>query len=728
VKELDSAKLLSASLKLSESRTTELVDKLRRELTAKFDNMQSVKGVDGPQGPTGRQGDRGERGFIGGTGARGERGEKGDQGIQGATGEQGIQGVTGEQGIQGATGEQGIQGATGEQGIQGATGERGEKGDQGIQGAEGPMGPRGERGLKGDAGINGKNGIDGKDGINGKNGIDGKDGINGKNGIDGKDGINGKNGIDGKVGPRGPRGDKGDPGSDANVAPLEKKFDQLTKTVDTKLSKIAYSAAMGTSAGSGEVNLRNLDDVDYNSVSSPTDGHSLVYNETLGKWQANSGGGGGGGISTSTFNSALANTNLSITNVKSNLTSTNTALRTLIADRLQVANAATIYQTKSIERAALANTNASISNVKTGLTSTNTALRTLISDNTFGYKNRIINGDMRIDQRNAGATKQITATNDYTTDRWRAIATGAGRMDFARSTSTPPTGFSHFLRMTVGVADNSLTSTDEYFISQRIEGFNIADLLFGSASAKAVTLSFWVRSSLTGAFSGALRNAAGGALNRSYPFSYTISAASTWEQKTVTLTADTSGTWTTDASIGVEVCFCVGAATGQLGTANAWTGPTAVSGVTGTTNVMATVSNTFDLTGVQLEKGTVATGFDVRSHQQELALCQRYFCKTFPVGTAPVTGASSIGCLSQNGRELLLSFTKDWRFPVTMRASPTVTTYSLDAGQTYWKGYMLGSTATSNVTNSGDLACLLTGTNQNGLDLFIIHATAAAEL
>jgi len=425
---------------------------------------------------------------------------------------------------------------------------------------------------------------------------------------------------------------------------------------------------------------------------------------------------------------ALANTNASISNVKTGLTSTNTALRTLIADRLQVANAATIYQTKSIERAALANTNASISNVKTGLTSTNTALRTLISDNTFGYKNRIINGDMRIDQRNAGATKQITATNDYTTDRWRAIATGAGRMDFARSTSTPPTGFSHFLRMTVGVADNSLTSTDEYFISQRIEGFNIADLLFGSASAKAVTLSFWVRSSLTGAFSGALRNAAGGALNRSYPFSYTISAASTWEQKTVTLTADTSGTWTTDASIGVEVCFCVGAATGQLGTANAWTGPTAVSGVTGTTNVMATVSNTFDLTGVQLEKGTVATGFDVRSHQQELALCQRYFCKTFPVGTAPVTGASSIGCLSQNGRELLLSFTKDWRFPVTMRASPTVTTYSLDAGQTYWKGYMLGSTATSNVTNSGDLACLLTGTNQNGLDLFIIHATAAAEL
>ena len=378
MRELDSAKLLSASLKLSESRSTELVNKLRRELASKFDNIQLVEGVDGPQGPTGRQGDRGERGFIGGTGARGERGIPGLTGEEGATGERGIQGLTGEQGIQGLTGEQGIQGATGEQGIQGATGERGEpgeKGDQGIQGAEGPMGLRGERGLTGDAGINGKNGIEGKAGINGKNGIEGKAGINGKNGIDGKAGINGKNGIDGKVGPR---GDKGDPGSDANVAPLEKKFDQLTKTVDTKLSKIAYTAAMGTSAGSGEVNLRNLDDVDYNSVSSPTDGHSLVYNGTLGKWQANS---GSGGISTATFNSALANTNSFIAanalTERQHLANTNSFIKA------QLANTNTFIATKtstSTFNSALANTNLAITNVKTGLTTTNTALRLLIND------------------------------------------------------------------------------------------------------------------------------------------------------------------------------------------------------------------------------------------------------------------------------------------------------------------------------------------------------------
>ena len=357
MRELDSAKLLSASLKLSESRSTELVNKLRRELASKFDNIQLVEGVDGPQGPTGRQGDRGERGFIGGTGARGERGIPGLTGEEGATGERGIQGLTGEQGIQGATGEQGIQGATGEQG------EPGEKGDQGIQGAEGPMGLRGERGLTGDAGINGKNGIDGKAGINGKNGIEGKAGINGKNGIDGK---------------AGPRGDKGDPGSDANVAPLEKKFDQLTKTVDTKLSKIAYTAAMGTSAGSGEVNLRNLDDVDYNSVSSPTDGHSLVYNGTLGKWQANS---GSGGISTATFNSALANTNSFIAanalTERQHLANTNSFIKA------QLANTNTFIATKtstSTFNSALANTNLAITNVKTGLTTTNTALRLLIND------------------------------------------------------------------------------------------------------------------------------------------------------------------------------------------------------------------------------------------------------------------------------------------------------------------------------------------------------------
>ena len=345
MRELDSAKLLSASLKLSESRSTELVNKLRRELASKFDNIQLVEGVDGPQGPTGRQGDRGERGFIGGTGARGERGIPGLTGEEGATGERGIQGLTGEQGIQGATGEQGIQGATGERG------EPGEKGDQGIQGAEGPMGLRGERGLTGDAGINGKNGIDGKAGINGKNGIDGK---------------------------VGPRGDKGDPGSDANVAPLEKKFDQLTKTVDTKLSKIAYTAAMGTSAGSGEVNLRNLDDVDYNSVSSPTDGHSLVYNGTLGKWQANS---GSGGISTATFNSALANTNSFIAanalTERQHLANTNSFIKA------QLANTNTFIATKtstSTFNSALANTNLAITNVKTGLTTTNTALRLLIND------------------------------------------------------------------------------------------------------------------------------------------------------------------------------------------------------------------------------------------------------------------------------------------------------------------------------------------------------------
>ena len=335
MKELDSAKLLSASLKLSETRSTEIVDKLRRELTAKFDSIQLVEGPEGLQGLTGRKGDSGDRGFIGATGSRGDQGKQGASGIQG---EQGVQGNEGEQGIQG---EQGVQGDKGEQGIQGEQGDIGAQGEQGVQGVQGVRGEKGSLGDKGDLGLSGKDGIDG---VDGKSGIDGTDGIAGKDGRGGKDGVDGKDGARGKAGIRGEKGVKGDSGSDANVAPLEKKFQQLTQTVETKISRIAYGAAMGTSAGSGEVNLKHLDDVDYNSITSATNGQVLTYSQTLNKWQANTASGSSSGSSTE---AALGNTNLAITNVKSGLTTTNTALRLLINNRLQVANAVALYTTKA---------------------------------------------------------------------------------------------------------------------------------------------------------------------------------------------------------------------------------------------------------------------------------------------------------------------------------------------------------------------------------------------
>lgn len=274
--ELDTAKILAAALKLAESQTKKEVQKLREELDVNssqiFDKLNSLELIEGDRGPIGP---RGERGFIG------QKGDQGSQGIAGNQGEQGIPGEQGDVGPQGKNGDPGPQGKIGPRGEKGVAGKDGVNGRDGIDGVDGTDGADGKNGIDG---VDGKDGGDGKDGVDGRDGIDGKDGNSGLDGKDGRDGIDGKDGTDGA---RGKKGDKGDPGSDANIAPLEKKFEQLTNTVETKISRIAYGAATGRSPGSGEVNLKYLDDIDLNSVNSATNGQVLVYNSTLKKWQAN---------------------------------------------------------------------------------------------------------------------------------------------------------------------------------------------------------------------------------------------------------------------------------------------------------------------------------------------------------------------------------------------------------------------------------------------------------
>ena len=157
-----------------------------------------------------------------------------------------------------------------------------------------------------------------------------------------------------------------------------------------------------------------------------------------------------------------------------------------------------------------------------------------------GFKNRLINSAMVIDQRNAGASVTInTSTDAYTLDRFSCIGqTTDGVYTVARS-SVAPAGFINSLLATVTTADSSIGASQFYDISQFIEGFNVADFGWGTASAATATLSFWVRSSVTGVFGGSFRN---GSFNRSYPFTYTVSAANTWEYKTITVAGDTSGT------------------------------------------------------------------------------------------------------------------------------------------------------------------------------------------
>jgi hypothetical protein len=280
-----------------------------------------------------------------------------------------------------------------------------------------------------------------------------------------------------------------------------------------------------------------------------------------------------------------------------------------------------------------------------------------------GFKNRIINGAMVIDQRNAGAS--ITPTNgQFLVDRFNAYVPQASKFTSQQS-STAPTDFVKSLLITSSSA-YTVGSSESFAIQQVIEGYNIADLNWGTANAKTVTLSFWVRSSLTGTFGGAVQNYAS---DRSYPFSYTISSANTWEQKSVTIAGDTSGTWLTTNSGGMALIFSIGTGATKSGTAGSW-GSTYYTSATGATSVVGTNGATFYITGVQLEKGSTATSFDYRPYGTELALCQRYL----PAYNVENSNNTPFGTTNQgsNTTRIWTSF----QFPVATRTAPTGATIS----------------------------------------------------
>jgi hypothetical protein len=244
-----------------------------------------------------------------------------------------------------------------------------------------------------------------------------------------------------------------------------------------------------------------------------------------------------------------------------------------------------------------------------------------------GFKNRIINGAMVIDQRNAGASvaTTVTGTPTYTLDRFAYQSSQASKYTVQQNAAavTPPTGFSNYLGVTSTSAYSVLTG-DYFLLRQPIEGFNTADLGFGAAGASTVTISFWVRSSLTGTFGGAITNSA---FTYSYPFSYTISSANTWTQISITIAGPTAGTWVgaTNAA-GMILAFSLGMGSTYSTTAGAWAAGNFLA-PTGATSVVGTNGATFYITGVQLEKGSTATSFDYRPYGTELQLCQRYYVK-----------------------------------------------------------------------------------------------------
>jgi hypothetical protein len=295
------------------------------------------------------------------------------------------------------------------------------------------------------------------------------------------------------------------------------------------------------------------------------------------------------------------------------------------------------------------------------------------------FKNRITNGDARIDQRNAGAAVVVNTTaNFFGADMWRGFGQAAdGVFSIARSTATPPTGFSHFFRATITTADAAIGAGQTYGLELPIEGFNASDFAFGGAGAQTVTLSFRVRSSLTGAFSGALANAAG---NRTYPFNYTINAANTWETKTVAIAGDTSGTWPADSSKWGRIYLDLGAGATFRAAASAWTATANVIGVTGAVSLIGTLAATLDITGVQLEPGSAATEFERIHYGALFARCQRYYEKSFEVSVVPGT-ATGVG---QNGSIANSAGTAEVTCPFKerKRAAPTVTLYDPTSGAT----------------------------------------------
>jgi len=291
------------------------------------------------------------------------------------------------------------------------------------------------------------------------------------------------------------------------------------------------------------------------------------------------------------------------------------------------------------------------------------------SAGTYGFKNRIINGAMVIDQRNAGAS--LSSPSAYTVDRW-FFGKGASTATYTvQQSSTAPTGFRNSLA--INVSSGVSIATGQYSnLSQAVEGYNTADLMWGTANAQSVTLSFWVRSSLTGTFGVGFRNNAG---DRNYIASYTINSANTFEYKTITIAGDTSGTWDTTNNIGVQVNWDMGVGTTYSSSGGSWTSSN-VLGLTGGVKVLANTGASWYLTGVQLEKGSTATSFDYRPYQTELALAQRYYAKFSSLSGTVVGFGSGVSTATTSGAIFV-------KYPVRMRSAPTITqsnTALYDAG------------------------------------------------
>ena len=307
---------------------------------------------------------------------------------------------------------------------------------------------------------------------------------------------------------------------------------------------------------------------------------------------------------------------------------------------------------------------------------------TLVMGSSF-KRNKIINGDMRVDQRNAGASITANNSSPYTLDRWSAYCNTATKFTVQQNAGsvTPPVGYTNYLGCT-STSAYTLGSGDQMLVTQRVEGLNTADLAWGTANAKTITISFWVYSSLTGTFGGSLQNSA---QNWCYPFSYTISQASVWEQKTITITGPNAsqGTWLTNNGIGIILNFSIGTGTTYSGTAGSWVNTSYITSVTGAVSVVGTNGATFYITGVQLEVGSVATPYERQIYSDQLAQCQRYLPVFSNAGNTSAAAAYVGQAYTTTQAAIPLTNPVPTRVPATgIVFSGTATLYTASSGAT----------------------------------------------
>ena len=283
---------------------------------------------------------------------------------------------------------------------------------------------------------------------------------------------------------------------------------------------------------------------------------------------------------------------------------------------------------------------------------------TSVNGGALSNRNLLINGDMRISERHGTTSKALTNAQ-FSLDRWQVVNDNAASKFTTQQVADAPAGFYYSLKMTSSSAYTPL-STEVFGVGQKIEGFNTSWLGFGASNPKSITISFFVKSSLTGTFGGSVLNED---MFRGFPFTYTISDADTWEKKTVTVPGVATGTWHATDGTGIRVHWSMGAGANRSDTAGQWSTTQFSFHPTGATSVVGTNAATLQITGCQVEEGSVATDFEHRPISQELALCQRYYYKHCEGNDKDICSGGyyrsdlSLGSV---------------HFPVTMRTSPSL--------------------------------------------------------